>query len=89
MAVARAPGTYHVTNTGPTTWFGFVQAIVVAAGGSPSQVRAISTAELQPPRPAPRPANSVLDGLAWRGAGFDALPHWSEPLERLVKELLA
>jgi hypothetical protein len=31
----------------------------------------------------------VLDGAAWRLAGFEPLPHWTEPLERLVKELVA
>lgn len=87
LAAARVPGTFHLTNTGPTTWFGFVEAVLAAAGRDPGQVRPIATAELDPPRPAPRPANSVLDGAAWRLAGFDPLPHWSEPLERLVKEL--
>lgn len=87
LAASRVPGTFHVTNSGPTTWFGFVQAIVAAAGGDPAQVRPIPTVSLDPPRPAPRPANSVLDGLAWRLAGFEPLPHWSEPLGRLVKEL--
>lgn len=89
LAAARVPGIFHVTNAGPVSWYEFVQAIVVAAGGTAGQVRPIATRELDPPRPAPRPANSVLEGAAWRGAGFEALPHWSEPLERLVKELLA
>ena len=87
LVAARLPGTFHVTNAGPTTWYGFVQAIVVAAGGSAEQVRAITTDELEPPRPAPRPANSVLDNLGLRLAGQPPLTHWSEPLERLVKEL--
>lgn len=87
LAASRVPGTFHVTNSGETTWFGFVQAVLEAAGADPARVRPISAAELDPPRPAPRPANSVLDGVAWRAAGFDPLPHWSEPLERLVKEL--
>ena len=87
LGAARRPGTFHVTNAGPTTWHGFVQAVVVAAGGSADQVRPISTADLQPPRPAPRPANSVLDNLGLRLAGEPPLAHWAEPLERLVKEL--
>jgi dTDP-4-dehydrorhamnose reductase len=89
LAATRIPGTFHLTNRGPTTWFGFVQSNVAAAGRDPGQVRPIATADLDPPRPAPRPANSVLDGVAWRLAGFEPLPHWSEPLEHLVKELLA
>jgi dTDP-4-dehydrorhamnose reductase len=87
LAAVRSPGTFHVTNTGPTSWFGFVQAVLEAAGRDPGQVRPIATADLDPPRAAPRPTNSVLEGVAWRLAGFRPLPHWSEPLERLVKEL--
>lgn len=89
LAASRIPGTFHVTNAGPTSWFEFVQAVLTAAGADRGQVRPISTADLDPPRPAPRPANSVLDGVAWRAAGFEPLPDWSEPLERLVKELLS
>jgi dTDP-4-dehydrorhamnose reductase len=87
LAARRLPGTFHVTNEGPTTWYRFVQAITVAAGGSADQVRPIATAELQPPRAAPRPANSVLDNLGLRLAGEPSLAPWQEPLERLVKEL--
>jgi dTDP-4-dehydrorhamnose reductase len=88
LAVSRIPGVFHVTNAGATTWFGFVQAVLAAAGADAARLRPITTAELDPPRAALRPANSVLDGAAWRLAGFEPLPHWSEPLERLVKELL-
>ena len=80
-------GTFHVTNQGPTTWYGFVRDVLEAAGADPGKVRPITTAELDPPRPAPRPANSVLDNAAWRHAGFPLLPHYREPLDRLVQEL--
>ena len=53
----------------------------------PGKVRPITTAELDPPRPAPRPANSVLDNAALRHAGLPLLPHYREPLDRLVQEL--
>ncbi len=44
----------------------------------------ITTAELDPPRPAPRPANSVLDNMALRLSGLPALPDWQDGLARLV-----
>jgi dTDP-4-dehydrorhamnose reductase len=52
-------------------------------------VRPIATADLDTPRPAPRPANSVLDNAALRLMGLPLLPHYRDALERLVQELLA
>ena len=85
---ARLPGTFHVTNQGDTTWYGFVRDILEAAGHDPDKVRPITTAELDPPRPAPRPANSVLDNAALRLGGFPLLPHYRDSLDRLVQELM-
>lgn len=89
LAAARLPGTFHVTNQGPTTWYGFARDIVAAAGLDVGLVSPITTAEMQPPRPAPRPTCSVLDNAALRLSGIPLLPDYHEPLERLVKELLA
>ena len=86
--MARLPGTFHVTNQGPTTWFGFARDIVAAAGLDPEKVRPIATADLRPARPAPRPANSVLDNAALRLSGLPLLPDWQDSLEVLVKELI-
>jgi dTDP-4-dehydrorhamnose reductase len=87
LSVARLPGVFHVTNQGPTTWYDFARDVVKAAGRDPSMVRPITTAELQPPRPAPRPANSVLDNAALRLQGVALLADYHEPLERLVDRL--
>ena len=88
LAVSRRPGIFHVTNQGPTTWFRFARDVLSAAGHDPERVIPISTAELQPPRPAHRPANSVLDNAALRYSGLALLPDHHEPLERTVKTLL-
>lgn len=87
LAVARLPGTFHVTNQGSTTWYGFVRDILELSGHDPDKVRAITTAELDPPRPAPRPANSVLDNAALRLGGLPMLPHYREALARTVADL--
>jgi dTDP-4-dehydrorhamnose reductase len=88
LGVARLPGVFHATNQGATSWYGFVQAVLEAAGEDSSRVRPIATADLTPPRAAPRPANSVLEPAALRALGIDLLPDFHDPLNRLVKELL-
>jgi len=87
LALDRRPGTFHVTNQGATSWFGFARATLAAAGHDPARVEPISTSDLDPPRPAPRPANSRLDNAALRLAGLPLLPEWTESLERLVRAL--
>jgi dTDP-4-dehydrorhamnose reductase len=89
LSSSRLPGLFHVTNQGPTTWYQFAREVVAAAGRDPEMVRAIKTPDLQPPRPAPRPANSVLDNSALRLHGIPLLPDYREPLERAVKQLEA
>jgi len=89
LVVGRRPGTFHVTNQGATTWYAFARAVVETAGLDVGLVQPITTAEMQPPRPAPRPAFSVLDNTALRLSGIPLLPDHHESLERLVKELMA
>jgi len=89
LVVGRRPGLFHVTNQGPTTWYRFAADIAAAAGLDPALVTPITTAELRPARPAPRPANSVLDNAALRLSGVPLLDDHHVPMERLVKELIA
>lgn len=84
LALDRRPGIFHVTNQGETTWFGFAGAVLAAAGLDPERVEPIGTADLDPPRPAPRPANSRLDNAALRLSGLPLLPEWNDALTRLV-----
>lgn len=80
-------GTFHVTNGGPVSWYEFVQAILEESGHSVDRVQPILTAEMDPPRPAPRPAYSVLDGAALRLSGLEPLRHHREALAELIAEL--
>ena len=84
LALDRRPGIFHVTNQWETTWFGFAGAVLAAAGLDPERVEPIGTADLDPPRPAPRPANSRLDNAALRLSGLPLLPEWNDALTRLV-----
>jgi dTDP-4-dehydrorhamnose reductase len=87
LAAGRVPGLVHVTNGGDVSWFEFVRDILALSGDDPDRVRPIATAELDPPRPAPRPANSVLDNSVLRALGATPLPHYRESLVRLLDEL--
>lgn len=88
LVVERRPGTFHVTNQGAVSWYEFARAVLEASGQDPERVVPVATAELQPPRPAPRPANSVLDNAALRLSGLPALDDFHIPLGRLVGRLL-
>jgi len=87
LVVDRRPGMFHVTNQGAVSWYEFARAVLACAGYDPGRVRPIATSELAPPRPAPRPANSVLDNAALRLSGVDLLGDFREPLARLLKTL--
>lgn len=87
LGVERRSGVFHATNQGAVSWFEFVRDIVAAAGGDPATVLPITTADLRPPRPAPRPANGVLDNAALRAAGIPLLRDHREPLAELVARL--
>lgn len=87
IARERRHGVHHATNEGAVSWFEFVQQIVAAAGGDPSTVTPISTADLDPPRLARRPAFGVLDNTVLRAAGWPALRDFREPLSELVAAL--
>jgi dTDP-4-dehydrorhamnose reductase len=87
LALDRRSGLYHVTNQGAVTWYEFAREVLAAAGHDAARVRPIATAELDPPRPAPRPANSVLDNAALRAAGLPLLRDFRQPLAELIAKL--
>jgi dTDP-4-dehydrorhamnose reductase len=88
LVAERRTGLYHVTNQGPTTWFGLARDAVAAAGLDVELVHPIRTADIQPPRPAPRPAYAVLDNAALRLSGLPLLPEHHDALARLVPDLV-
>lgn len=72
-AGARLPGVFHLTNQGAVSWYEFVCEVLARLGEDPGKVKPIATSKLDPSRPAPRPANSVLANTAWGGAGYDQI----------------
>lgn len=79
----QARGTLHVTDGGECTWFGFASEIVRLAGHACS-VTPCTTAEF--PRPAKRPAYSVLD-LSETEKLLGAMPDWRLQLADVIKRL--
>lgn len=88
LCADRRSGLYHVTNQGEASWYEFAREIMAAAGHDPERVAPIATADLRPPRPAARPANSVLENRALALAGLDFPPEFRASLKRLVTVLL-
>ena len=85
LARSGAPfGTYHCTNGGETTWCGLARAVFAELGADPRRVRPCSTAQY--PRPAPRPAYSVLSDRSWRAAGLPPLRPWRDALAAAFAE---
>ena len=68
----------HCANSGSVSWHGFARAVFTELGANPARVQACTSAEF--PRPAPRPAYSVLSGRAWREAGLTPPRPWREAL---------
>jgi len=88
LVEADAPaGTYHATSGGETSWFGFAQRVVEAAGLDPAIVTATDSAAF--PRPAPRPAYSVLGHGALERIGVAAIGDWEERWSQASGEVLA
>ena len=87
LAVDRRSGVHHLTNAGAVSWHVFVQEIVRLMGKDPAMVLPILTSDLDPPRPAPRPANSVLDNAVARLGGLPPMRDFREPLAELVSRL--
>ena len=84
LGTDRRPGTFHVTNQGETTWFGFVQARSCRPPATTPPGWSRSDRRSRPaPDPAPRPANSRLDNAALRLSGLPAMPRWEDALGRL------
>jgi dTDP-4-dehydrorhamnose reductase len=78
-----APPVLHATNAGAVSWFVLARAVYEELGADPALVTPTTTDAF--PRPAPRPAYSVLDGGAWLAAGLPALRPWRPALTESLR----
>jgi len=84
-AQTEVTGVLHATNSGATTWHGLARAVFELAGADPERVLSTTTDAF--PRPAHRPAYSVLDPASWTAVGLPALPPWHESLKACLAQL--
>jgi dTDP-4-dehydrorhamnose reductase len=82
IAADAPPGTYHATAAGQTSWYGLARAVFEELGADPERVRPTTTDRY--PRPAPRPAYSVLSHESWTRAGIPPLGDWRAMLHDAV-----
>lgn len=82
IALTDKFGTYHLTNSGSTSWYGFTLEILKNAGIS-AKIEPCTSEEFL--RPAPRPKFSVLDNKNLLKNGFKPMRSWQEALKEYFK----
>lgn len=88
LVAGSAPyGTYHGTSTGQVSWFGFTRAIFEELGLDPERVQPTTTAAF--PRPAPRPAWSVLAHDTLLACDTEPIGPWRDSLTRHLETVRA
>lgn len=86
-------GIYHLAASGETSWHGYAQYLIARASSLGFACR-VDVDHIQPvstenfPRPAARPANSVMNTSKLRSTFDITLPDWRCYVDRLVDELL-
>jgi len=78
---SKGYGTYHVSNSGAISWYGYTKEILKVSG-SGTKVIPISSKELA--RPAARPAMSVMDNSKFLKFTHHKMPHWKKALKRYL-----
>ncbi|MFI9509377.1 dTDP-4-dehydrorhamnose reductase [Nocardia sp. NPDC052566] len=73
-----APRLLHATNAGRASWFELARAVFAGIGADPDRVHPCDSSAF--PRPARRPAYSVLSNHAWAAAGLTPLRPWEAAL---------
>ena len=83
LLTREAYGTYHVVNSGSTTWYEFAQEILRQAGVA-TPVEPITTEQYG--APAARPVYSVLDTAKYHALGGPPMPPWNVALAEYLAE---
>ena len=88
LGLGGAPaGIYHGTNGGQATWFEFAKEIFSLVGADSSRVVAVSSREY--PRPAKRPAYSVLSHKDWSKTSISPMQDWKIALTEVMPQMIS
>jgi dTDP-4-dehydrorhamnose reductase len=87
LAAAGKSGVYHATSSGAATWFDLAREVFGLLGADQERVRPAASDAF--PRPAPRPAYSVLGHGRHVEAGVEPIGDWRLALRRAWPALLA
>jgi dTDP-4-dehydrorhamnose reductase len=79
-------GTYHLTNSGSCTWHELSRKALECAGIKNASLTPVSTSEF--PRPAPRPANSILANARLVKDGFPLMRPWQAAVQEYIEREL-
>jgi dTDP-4-dehydrorhamnose reductase len=85
LAGRAAPGAYHATASGQTSWYGLARAVFSEAGLDPDRVRPTTSDAY--PRPARRAAFSVLRDDRCAAIGLPPMAHWRDMLTEAFDRL--
>ena len=83
-ALSATSGTFHLTASGATSWYGFARALLRDMVKTPS-IKCITTAEYA--TPAARPKNSLLSNAKLEHTFGIALSDWQTQLDLCLEEL--
>ncbi|MEJ5945826.1 dTDP-4-dehydrorhamnose reductase [Pseudokineococcus basanitobsidens] len=87
LVEAEVPGgVYHATSSGRATWHDLARSVARSAGHDPRRVEATTSDAF--PRPAPRPAWSVLGHARLDALGVEAVGPWDERWEAASSAVL-
>ena len=80
----RAHGLYHITNTGPTSWFDFARLALDLAGLGHLELEPVNREALK--QVATRPRDTSMRCLVSENLGLPPLRHWRDALEDFVRQ---
>jgi dTDP-4-dehydrorhamnose reductase len=86
--VQRIPfGIYHGTNSGQTSWFEFAREIFRLVDADVGRVKPVTSEAF--PRPAKRPAYSVLGHDKWKDSGVEEMRDWKVALSEAMPTIIS